>query len=63
MDLDVVVTYGADLDMHKKVIVATVLTPTVTEPRSFGSVTPDVLPLTDWLQARGVTHVAMEATD
>jgi len=62
MDLDVVVTHGAGLDIHKKVIVATVLTPTVTETRSFGTHTPDLLDLADWLQAGGVTHVAMEAT-
>lgn len=62
MDLDVVVTHGAGLDVHKQVIVATVLTPTVTETRSFGSLTPDLLALADWLQACGVTHVAMEAT-
>ncbi|MHB1954138.1 MAG: IS110 family RNA-guided transposase [Sulfobacillus sp.] len=62
MDLDVVVTHGAGLDIHKKVIVATVLTPTVTETRSFGTHTPDLLDLADWLQASGVTHVAMEAT-
>ncbi len=62
MDLDVVVTHGAGLDVHKKVIVATVLTPTVTETRSFGTVTPELLALADWLQDCGVTHVAMEAT-
>lgn len=43
-------------------IVATVLTPTVTETRSFGTHTPGLLDLADWLQAGGVTHVAMEAT-
>ena len=62
MDLDVVVTYGAGLDVHKKVIVATVLTPTVTQTRSFGRLTPELLELADWLQACHVTHVAMEAT-
>lgn len=62
MDLDVVVTHGAGLDVHKKVIVATVLTPTVSETRSFGTLTPDLLALADWLQACAVTHVAMEAT-
>ncbi len=62
MDLDVVVTHGAGLDIRKKVIVATVLTPTVTETRSFDTHTPDLLELADWLQADGVTHMAMEAT-
>ncbi len=62
MDLDVVVTHGAGLDIHKKVIVATVITPTLTETRSFGTMTADLLTLADWLQSCGVTHVAMEAT-
>ena len=62
MDLDVMITHGASLDVHKKVIVATVVTPAVTETRSFGTLTPELLALADWLQACGVTHVAMEAT-
>jgi transposase len=62
MDFEVVVTHGAGLDVHKKVIVATVLTSAVTETRSFGTLTPDLLALADWPQACGVTHVAMEAT-
>ena len=56
------ITHGAGLDIHKKVIVATVLTPTVTETRTFGTLTDDLLTLGDWLLACGVTHVAMEAT-
>ncbi len=60
--LQVVVTHGARLDIHKKVIVATVFTPTLAETRSFGTVTDQLLALGDWLVASGVTHVAMEAT-
>ncbi len=56
------ITHGAGLDIHKKVIVATVLTPDLTETRTFGSVTEELLALGDWLMACGVTHVAMEAT-
>ncbi len=52
MDLDVVVTHGAGLDIHK----------TLTETRSFGTMTADLLTLADWLQGCRVTHVAMEAT-
>jgi len=62
MDLDVMITHGAGLDVHKKVIVVTVATPTVTETRSFGTLTPELLTLADWLRDCGVTHVAMEAT-
>ena len=32
------------------------------EVRSFGTMTRDLLTLRDWLEAEGVTHVAMEAT-
>ena len=32
------------------------------EVRTFGTMTRDLLELRDWLQAEGVTHVAMEAT-
>ena len=32
------------------------------EVRTFGTMTRDLLALRDWLQAEGVTHVAMEAT-
>ena len=56
------ITHGAGLDIHKKVIVATVLTPTTTETRTFATLTADLLDLADWLVACHVTHVAMEAT-
>ncbi len=60
--LKVVVSYGTGLDIHKKVIVASVFTPTLSETRSFGTLTDQLLALADWLIACGVTHVAMEAT-
>ena len=60
--LKVVVTRGAGLDIHKKVIVASVFTPTLAETRSFGTLTDQLLALADWLIACGVTHVALEAT-
>jgi transposase len=50
------------LDIHKRLIVATVLTPDQQETRSVGTMTSEVLALADWLTACGVTHVAMEAT-
>ena len=59
--METVVTHGAGLDIHKALIVATVVTPTTTETRSFGTLTDDLLTLGDWLTAAGVTHVAMEA--
>lgn len=53
MALDIVVTHGAGLDVHKRGIVATVLTPTVTETLSFGTCKSEPLALADWLHLRG----------
>ncbi len=50
------------LDVHKKTVVACVLTPASQQTRTFGTMTPDLLQLREWLQSEGVTHVAMEST-
>jgi transposase len=50
------------LDVHKKSVVACVLTPEGQETVSFGTMTRDLLRLADWLQGRGVRQVAMEST-
>ena len=55
------------LDVHKKSIAACLLTPaehggTQQEVRRFGTMTRDLLELSDWLTGNGVTHVAMEST-
>jgi transposase len=55
------------LDVHKKIVVACLLTPggttrRTTEVRTFGTMTRDLLHLADWLAAAGCTHVAMEST-
>jgi transposase len=60
-------THVAGLDVHKKTVVACVLTPGLSsepqkEIRTFGTMTQDLLALTDWLTSKGVTHVAMEST-
>jgi transposase len=57
----------AGLDVHKKTVVACVRAITeggevLTEARTFGTVTADLLALADWLAGAGVTHVAMEST-
>jgi transposase len=57
----------AGLDIHKKTVVACrVLTPDQGPKqeavRTFGTTTPDLLGLLDWLQEWGCTHVAMEST-
>jgi transposase len=55
------------LDVHKKTVVACVLTPDGQggwgqEIRTFGTMTVDVLALSDWLLACGCTPVAIEST-
>lgn len=65
--MDMVITRCAGLDVHKATVVATVRVPgdagrrrIVTE--TFGTMTPDLIALREWLQAFGVTHVALEST-
>lgn len=65
--MDIVITRGAGLDVHKATVVATVRVPGPDGGRqvttaTFGTMTPDLLALRDWLQAFGVTHVAIEST-
>ncbi len=50
------------IDVHKKSVVACVITPEGRETRTFGTMTADLLELADWLLEKGVTHVAMEST-
>lgn len=57
----------AGLDVHKKVIVAAAIVQRadgtwLETKRNFGSMTADLLGLSDWLTGLGVTHVAMEST-
>ncbi|MBC7292875.1 MAG: IS110 family transposase, partial [Thermoleophilia bacterium] len=50
------------IDVHKRNLVACVITPEGKELRSFGTMTVHLLELADWLEERGVTHVAIEST-
>ncbi len=55
------------LDVHKKIIVGCLFVlkadgRLTKEIRSFGTMTQDILALSDWLLAAGCTHVAMEST-
>jgi transposase len=57
----------AGLDVHKKLVVAAIIIDndgkeTYRETRSFGTMTGELLSLSDWLISWGVTHVAMEST-
>lgn len=65
--MDTIFQNVAGLDVHKKTIVACARRvndrgKTAEEVRTFGTMTSDLLGLADWLQSRGVTHVAMEST-
>ena len=57
----------AGLDVHKRTVVACVLKgelgqDPVSESKSFGTTTAEVMEMLEWLKEHGVTHVAMEAT-
>jgi len=57
----------AGLDVHKKLVVAAIIVKQedgswLEEKRNFGTMTADLLVLSDWLILHGVTDVAMEST-
>jgi transposase len=65
--MDVAYPRCCGLDLHKRTVVACLLTPgprgkPIKEVRTFGTMTDDLLVLADWLTAAGCTHVAMEST-
>ncbi len=45
----------AGLDIHKKTVVACLLTPEGKEVRTFGTLTHELLALADWLESEGVS--------
>jgi transposase len=57
----------AGLDVHKKTVVACVMIhlpggAVEKQARTFGTMTPEILALSDWLKGQGVSHAAMEST-
>ena len=50
------------LDVHKRTVVACVMSPEGQQVRTFGTMTRDLLALTEWLRSVDVNHVAMEST-
>jgi len=65
--MDVLYERCCGIDVHKKNVVACVLTPggagtPAKEVRTFGTMTADLVALLGWLEAAGCTHVAMEST-
>jgi transposase len=67
MTMDVINTRCCGLDVHKRTVVACVITPGPKrqpheERRTFGTMTEDLVQLADWLEAQAVTHVGLEST-
>jgi transposase len=65
--MDIIFNNVAGLDVHQKTTMVCVrkIQPrggTVEEVRTFGTMTGDLLKMSDWLASEGVTHVAMEST-
>jgi transposase len=60
--MEVINPYCCGLDIHKKTIVACLITPAGKEIRSFGTMTESLLELADWLILNSCTIVAMEST-
>ena len=65
--MEITYTHCAGLDVHKKTVVACCITPgpqgeKQVEVRTFGTMTVDLLALSDWLTSKQITHVAMEST-
>lgn len=63
VSFDQVVLSGCGIDVHKKVIVASISGEGVeSETRTFRTFTDDLESLRNWLKERGIRHVAMEST-
>ena len=65
--MEVISSCCCGLDVHKKTVVACLITsiegrPPQHEVRTFRTMTGELLALADWLQSAGCTHVAMEST-
>ena len=60
--MDIILERCCGLDVHKKSVVACVITPEGRETRTFGAMTRDLLALADWLKEQVVSEVAMEST-
>ncbi len=65
--MEVIYDRCAGMDVHKKTVVACCITTgtkgeKLVAVRTFGTMTADLLALSDWLASKGITHVAMEST-
>ena len=63
VSFDQVVSRGCGIDVHQKMVVATISGEGLKkETREFGTFTRSLTELRDWLLENGVTHAAMEST-
>ncbi len=60
--MDITYSRCAGLDVHKKTVVACVITPNAKTTRTFSTMTGGLLEMADWLVEQEMTHVAMEST-
>jgi len=60
--MEVVYSHCCGLDVHKKTVVACIITPEGKEIRTFLTMTDDLISMADWIKNKGCTHVAMEST-
>lgn len=60
--MDVLHERCCGLDVHKKSIVACIITPKGKEVRSFATMTRNLVELVDWIKSNRCSHVAMEST-
>ncbi len=65
--MEIIYSRCCGLDVHKRMVVACLITSSLggtptKSIRTFGTMTEDLLALSDWLAGEGCTHVAMEST-
>jgi transposase len=65
--MDVIYTHCAGLDVHKKTVVVCCMTAGPQgdkriEHRTFGTMSADLLAMSDWLTSKQITHIAVEST-
>lgn len=60
--MEVIYPRCCGLDVHKKNVVACVITPEEKEICTFSTMTDDLLAMVDWIKSKGCTYVAMEST-
>ena len=60
--MEVIYPHCCGSDIHKKTVVACVITLKEKEMRTFSTMTEDILAMVDWIKNKGFTHIAMEST-